>query len=406
MGSETERRNPSAEHQAVTNFRRYLRIKTVQPEPDYDGAIKFLKEMAGELGLPYKVIEVSPGNPVFVMTVEGKDPSLPSLMLNSHIDVVPVDMDCWKVDPFSAEKMENGDIYARGSQDMKCVGIQYIEAIRQLLKDGKKMLRNVHLTFMPDEEVGGKLGMQLFIKREEFKQMNIAFALDEGLANPTEHFTIFYGERSAWWAKIKCPGNPGHGSRFIENTAAEKFRNIINKLLSLRDEEEKRLKSNPNLVLGDVTSVNLTMVEGGLQHNVVPSRFTVCFDIRVPPSVDPVQFEEKLNNLCKEAGEGLTLEYVQKGCDNKLTSIDDGNIWWKTFSSTFENMNLKIKTEIFPAGTDIRYLRELGYPALGFSPMNFTPILLHDHNEFLNENIFLKGIDIYYNLISNLANVK
>lgn len=35
MGSETERRNLSAEHPAVTNFRRYLRIKTVQPEPDY-----------------------------------------------------------------------------------------------------------------------------------------------------------------------------------------------------------------------------------------------------------------------------------------------------------------------------------------------------------------------------------
>ncbi|GAB1600777.1 aminoacylase-1-like [Argonauta hians] len=394
------------EHPAVTNFRRYLRIKTVQPDPDYDGAVEFLKEMAGQLGLPYKVIEVSPGKPVFLMTVEGQDPSLPSLMLNSHVDVVPVDMDCWKVDPFSAEKMENGDIYARGSQDMKCVGIQYLEAIRQILKEGKKMMRNIHLTFVPEEEVGGKLGMKLFLKREEFKQLNVGFVLDEGLANPTEHFTVFNGERSCWWAKIKCPGNPGHGSRFIENNAAEKFRNIINKLLSYRDEEEKRLKSNPNLVLGDVTSVNLTMVEGGLQHNVVPSQLTACFDIRIAPSVDLVQFEEKLNKWCSEAGEGLTIEYVQKCSDNKITSIDDDDMWWKAFSSTFKDMNLKIKTEIFPAGTDSRYLREIGYPALGFSPMNFTPILLHDHNEFLNENIFLKGIDVYRNLICNLANVQ
>ena len=30
----------------------------------------------------------------------------------------------WKYPPFSAHKDENGDIYARGSQDMKCVGIQ------------------------------------------------------------------------------------------------------------------------------------------------------------------------------------------------------------------------------------------------------------------------------------------
>jgi len=30
----------------------------------------------------------------------------------------------WKYDPFSATMDEKGDIYARGSQDMKCVGMQ------------------------------------------------------------------------------------------------------------------------------------------------------------------------------------------------------------------------------------------------------------------------------------------
>jgi len=37
--------------------------------------------------------------------------------------------------------------------------------------------------------------------------------------------------------------------------------------------------------------------------------------------------------------------------------------------------------------------------------MNNTPILLHDHNEFLNADVFLRGIDIYRHLIENLANV-
>ena len=37
--------------------------------------------------------------------------------------------------------------------------------------------------------------------------------------------------------------------------------------------------------------------------------------------------------------------------------------------------------------------------------MNNTPVLLHDHDEFLNENVFLRGIDIYYNIIKNLASV-
>ena len=45
--------------------------------------------------------------------------------------------------------------------------------------------------------MGGMLGMALFIKTERFKKMNVAFALDEGLANPTEAMSVYYGERSA-----------------------------------------------------------------------------------------------------------------------------------------------------------------------------------------------------------------
>lgn len=43
--------------------------------------------------------------------------------------------------------------------------------------------------------------------------------------------------------------------------------------------------------------------------------------------------------------------------------------------------------------------------AIGFSPINNTPVLLHDHDEFLDEKVFLKGVKIYEQLILNLANV-
>ena len=33
--------------------------------------------------------------------------------------------------------------------------IQYIVALRQLIKEGKKFKRTIHLTFVPDEEIGG-----------------------------------------------------------------------------------------------------------------------------------------------------------------------------------------------------------------------------------------------------------
>ncbi|XP_056000913.1 aminoacylase-1-like isoform X2 [Ostrea edulis] len=396
------------EEKAVTVFRNYLRIKTVHPAPAYDEVVEFLKNLAQEVGIQCSAVEVHPGRVVVVMTIPGSDPSLPSIMLNSHTDVVPVFEDQWVCDPFEAKKMENGDIYARGTQDMKSVGIQYIEAIRKLKKENRaNFLRTVHITWMPDEEIGGKLGMAKFVQHEEFKKLNVGFALDEGLANPAEAFTVFNGERSGWWVQVKCPGKPGHGSRFIEDNAAEKVRRVINSFLSFRDEQEKKLKTKGCLRLGDVTTVNLTVLKGGVDGslNVVPSEMFLGFDIRISLTEKLEDIEAMMKNWMKEAGEDVTCEISDYNSTPGVTSTDQSSPWWSTFSSVFEKLNIKIEIEIFPAATDIRYLREIGIPALGFSPMNKTPILLHDHNEFLNEKVFLKGVDVYCELIPALANV-
>jgi hypothetical protein len=39
------------------------------------------------------------------------------------------------------------------------------------------------------------------------------------------------------------------------------------------------------------------------------------------------------------------------------------------------------KVEIFPAVTDLRYIRHVGIPGFGFSPLANTPLLAHAHNE-------------------------
>jgi acetylornithine deacetylase/succinyl-diaminopimelate desuccinylase-like protein len=56
-------------------------------------------------------------------------------------------------------------------------------------------------------------------------------------------------------------------------------------------------------------------------------------------------------------------------------------------------------------GTDSRFLRQTGIPAFGFSPMSGTEIMLHEHNEYLEVTIFLRGIEIYESIIDTLANV-
>lgn len=79
---------------------------------------------------------------------------------------------------------------------MKSVGVQYLGAIRALKRDGIKQLkRTIHVMFVPDEELGGHLGMAKFVTTDEFKAMNVGFALDEGVASPTQDFIVYSAER-------------------------------------------------------------------------------------------------------------------------------------------------------------------------------------------------------------------
>lgn len=104
----------------------------------------------------------------------------------------------WTHSPFSADIDENGKIFARGSQDMKSVGMQYLGAVRAMKKAGVQLKRTVHIIFVPDEEIGGEDGMKSFVLTEDFKALNVGFALDEGYASPIDEFPIFYAERSIW----------------------------------------------------------------------------------------------------------------------------------------------------------------------------------------------------------------
>lgn len=222
----------------------------------------FLKKQAKSLDLPVKVhYPVNDKNPVVILTWAGSEPNLPSIVLNSHMDVVPVFEEHWTHPPFAADIDENGRIIARGSQDMKCVGVQYLAAIRALKRDGVQQLkRTIHVMFVPDEEVGGNYGMKEFVTTDEFKALNVGFSLDEGIASPTEVFNLYYAERTIWQIEFICHGHSGHGSMLFANTPGEKIHYIVDKLMTLRKVESAKLE---NRDIGDVTSVNMTLLNGG-----------------------------------------------------------------------------------------------------------------------------------------------
>lgn len=74
------------------------------------------------------------------------------------------------------------------------------------------------------------------------------------------------------------------------------MRVILDKMTDFRDHEYKRLKNNPELTIGDVTTVNLTQIYGGIQNNVVPPELSLGFDVRIAIDVDMSELEQKVHN--------------------------------------------------------------------------------------------------------------
>lgn len=261
-----ELRDPAA---VISRFQQYLRINTSQPTPDYAAAVSFLKNLTQTLTLaPHlaapQVLELVPGKPLLLLTWPGLDPSLPSIILNSHTDVVPSEPSKWAPhSPLSAAlDPATGRIFARGSQDMKCVGLQYLEAAARLAARGFTPLRTLHFTFVPDEEIGGVDGVMAFLESEVFKKMNVGLVLDEGLASPGEEYRVFYGERAPWWTTIKAVGAPGHGAKLYDGSAMENLMRSLESVRRFRKSQFDLVKTGERAE-GEVVSVNVVYLKGG-----------------------------------------------------------------------------------------------------------------------------------------------
>ncbi|KAI8044294.1 hypothetical protein M5D96_000445 [Drosophila gunungcola] len=109
-------------------------------------------------------------------------------------------------------------------------------------------------------------------------------------------------------------------------------------MMEFRKSQVQKLADDSSLTIGDVTTVNLTQLRGGVQSNVVPPLLEAVFDIRIAVTVDIAAFEKQVRDWCAEAGGGIELEFEMKNPFVEPTKIDASNPYWVAFKKALDDL--------------------------------------------------------------------
>lgn len=120
------------------------------------------------------------------------------------------------------------------------------------------------------------------------------FALDEGGTSRGDGvLPASYFEKTIWDFELTFHGQSGHGSALFNSTAGEKLNYVVGKMTEYRNNEKRKLNvlKHPR---ENVTTINLTMVRGGVQSNVIPAEMSATFDIRLSINTELAELEQQV----------------------------------------------------------------------------------------------------------------
>ena len=205
------------------------------PESGFESrSADVLAQYLGDTGLDLERYAAQPGRENLVARIEGSDPTAPTLLLMGHTDVVPVNPDGWRRDPFAGEIID-GEVWGRGAVDMLNLTATMAVAFRHLALSGFRPRGTLIYLAVADEENLGTWGAEHLLTRE-----NEAVAADYvvteagGFQMPNAkgpRLPVIVGEKGSYWCRITVRGTPGHASQPFRTdnalvTAAEVVRRL------------------------------------------------------------------------------------------------------------------------------------------------------------------------------------
>ncbi|MCL2750726.1 MAG: M20/M25/M40 family metallo-hydrolase, partial [Coriobacteriia bacterium] len=314
---------------AVERFQSILQSATVwdeeDPEADRSAFDDFLPKLQALYPRVFEALELTIINDYgILLRWPGNDSSAAPVVMMAHYDVVFAKPEDWTHDPFGAEIID-GNIYARGAVDTKCILAALLEATDYLLAEEHTPPRDIYLCSSNSEETMGLTG-ELMANYFSDRDITPLFVLDEGgavidnapLGASPEFAAIGVAEKGFFTAYCAVSAKGGHAATPSPADAPAKLVKALNRLLQtaaparlskpieamltelathgsfglrlvfanlwlFRPLVLSIMKSNPETAAMVRTTYALTELEGSKAHNVIPKTAKATVNVRVDP---------------------------------------------------------------------------------------------------------------------------
>ncbi|MFQ6080521.1 MAG: M20/M25/M40 family metallo-hydrolase [Candidatus Bathyarchaeia archaeon] len=426
-----------------------IRINTTNPPGNETPAARFLAEKLEEDGLRCEVVESSEGRGNVITRIKGEG-GKPSLLLLSHLDVVPAAPEEWSVDPFSGT-IKDGFVWGRGALDCKdLVAIETV-VMKLLMRNGVKPKGDIIFAATSDEERGGGAGVRWLVENHPDK-IRADYVINEGggfsFPMKGKHvFTVQTAEKGVMWMKIRAGGSPGHGSiPGVADNAVLRMAEVARRLGTHRSKIEvvpvvKRLLSDlsreggaPSRLLSSLltkplmadkildqmakrergiaellramlrTTIAPTIIHGGIKENIIPSECEAVFDCRILPGQTKETLLGEVKGLLKDIGK-LELEFMET---SEPTESPPDTPLFQQIQETLKEFvpTCSVTPFMTTGGTDSRFLRRVGSVCYGFQPME-TDLsmdeflkMAHGTDERISIRNLVFGVSVLYRVVN------
>jgi acetylornithine deacetylase/succinyl-diaminopimelate desuccinylase-like protein len=212
----------------------------------------------------------------------------PVIALNAHGDAVPAGPG-WTFAPHGA-RIADGKLYGRGAAVSKSDFATYAFALRALKELGAPLGGTVELHFTYDEEFGGELGPGWLIKEGLTKP---DFVIAAGFS-----YQVLTAHNGCLQLEVTVTGQMAHAAIPASGIdALQGATAILNRLY----EENPRLARFRSKVKGiDHPYLNVGVISGGTNTNVVPGEVVFKLDRRMIPEENPEEVERDLRDLIND----------------------------------------------------------------------------------------------------------